>query len=220
MDGISKTYFAGALFTLGELAGNLLLAEALERVSGGAVSCVLPQDFESREPGPRSVRDADLKLLLDCDCAVFCFDGLELDSGTLAEFLFAKSLDMPCAVIRSDFRSSGDQGPAGFPWNLMCSFYPRSEVALFDSMAAYKRLLKESRAKLGERLAAEAAASAWDALRKALASAPLEKGGPEGAMQILHWAVRSRGESFEKLCAADPAFPEALLRRKLSRSLI
>ena len=220
MERSYKTYFAGALFKLGDLAGNILLADALGRVSGGDFVCVLPQDFEVREPGPGSVRDADLKLLLDCDCALFNFDGLELDSGTLAEFMFAKSIDMPCAILRSDFRGGGDQGPGGEPWNLMCSFHPRSEVALFHSLTSYKGLLKRQAANICGSLAEEAAKPAVAALRKAVASVPLDKGGPEGAKLILNWAVRSRGESFERLCSADPAFPDALLERKLSRKLI
>lgn len=215
-----KAYFAGALFKYGDLAGNILLAEALGRVSGGEFACVLPQDFEVREPGPKAVRDADLKLLLDCDCAVFNFDGLELDSGTLAEFLFAKTVDMPCAVFRSDFRGGGDQGPSGEPWNLMCSFHPRSETVLFDTLVHYKRLLSESSSGLCERLAGEMAGRIAIALRKAIACKPLDKGGPDGAKAVLNWAVKSRGESFELLCASDPAFPDALLKRKIEKGLI
>lgn len=215
-----NAYFAGALFKYGDLAGNMLLAEALEEASGGEFVCVLPQDLEVREPRPKAIRDADLKLLMECDCALFNFDGLELDSGTVAEFMFAKSFDMPCAILRTDFRGGGDQGPAGEPWNLMCSFHPRTETVLFDSLATYKRLSAESRDGLSRRLALEAAKPAVAALRKAVASEPLAKGGAEGAKLILEWAVKSRGESFERLCHAGPSFMDALLERKLSRRLI
>jgi hypothetical protein len=220
MDSVTKVYFAGALFKAGDLAGNLLLAKALERVSGGRLSCVLPQDFEVRDASAQAIRDADLKLLLDADCAVFNFDGLELDSGTLAEFLFAKALDMPSVLFRSDFRGGGDQGPSGEPWNLMCSFHPRTETLLFDSLAAWKRLRASGAEDISEALAATAAKPLLESLRKALASAPLEKGGRDGARRIVSWAVRSRGASFEALCAADASFPDALLERKLSRSLL
>jgi hypothetical protein len=153
---------------------------------------------------------------------LLCFDGLELDSGTVAELLFAKAVDMPCVIMRSDFRGGGDQGPSGEPWNLMCSFLPRTGSVLFDSIAAYKRLLKSGVAatSLGRALAEEAASAIVLKLREAVASKPLEKGGRDGALNALRWAVRSHGESFERLCLETPGFFEALLERKISKGLI
>jgi len=219
-----KVYFGAALFKSGELLGNLLLADAVSRVSGGDFVCVLPQDYEHREPQDfRAIRDADLKMLLDCDCALFSFDGMELDSGTVVEFMFAKSVDIPCALLRSDFRWSGDQGQGGGdPWNLMCSFHPRSERAAFDLLSAYRKLLDVGHGAeslpglLSEAFAKEAVA----ALRKAVATPPLDKGGLDGAKAVLNWAAKAHGESFERLCNADPAFPDALLKRKISKGLI
>jgi len=42
--------------------------------------------------------------LLNCDLALFNFDGPELDLGTVVEFLFAKFADIPALILRMDFR--------------------------------------------------------------------------------------------------------------------
>ena len=65
------------------------------------------------------------------------FDGTELDSGTVIEFLFSKALDVPAVILRSDFRSAGDQ-ERGAPWNLMCSGYPRTGKLPLNAMAWYQ----------------------------------------------------------------------------------
>ena len=65
------------------------------------------------------------------------FDGTELDSGTVIEFLFAKAIDVPAVILRSDFRSAGDQ-ERGDPWNLMCSGYPRTGKLTLNAMAWYQ----------------------------------------------------------------------------------
>ena len=69
------------------------------------------------------------------------FDGCELDSGTVVEFCFAKMLDLPAVLLRTDFRVKGDNGKD--PWNLMCSGYPRTEVLLISAMEQYHRLRQE-----------------------------------------------------------------------------
>ncbi len=216
-----KAYFGAALFKHGDLLGNAALAAAVEKASSGSVSCVLPQDFEAREPGPEAVRDADLKLLMQCDCAIFSFDGLELDSGTLVEFMFSKFLDMPCAVLRTDFRSGGDQGPGRDPWNLMCSFYPRTETLLFNSLSEYKRLLSgNSSLRAAELLAARAAEALLPKLKAAIASAPSSRGGALEPAALLDWASRLPGKSFETLCKEDPSFLPGLLKRKKELGLL
>jgi hypothetical protein len=55
------------------------------------------------------------------------------------EFLYAKTLDIPAIIIRSDFRGSGDQSREGDPWNLMASFYPRTRKLEFNAMEWYQR---------------------------------------------------------------------------------
>lgn len=130
-------YFAGELFDLKHLAGNVMLAAAIEEASAGRYRTNLPQDLEQREVTPHHIRDQDILTLLESDLAVFNYDGPELDSGTVVEYLFAKFADIPSVLLRTDFRGGGDQ--EHFPWNLMTSFYPRTEVLLFDALAVYKR---------------------------------------------------------------------------------
>ena len=144
-------YFAGELFDLKHLSGNVMFAAAIEQSSGGRYHTNLPQDLEQgRSPPPHSrSRYSDS---LESDLAVFNYDGPELDSGTVVEYMFAKFADIPSVLIRTDFRGGGDQ--EHFPWNLMTSFYPRTEVLLFDALAVYK----EKRALLnGDSTAASAA---------------------------------------------------------------
>jgi len=216
-----KAYLGGALFKHGDLVGNAMLAAALEAASSGVFRCALPQDSEPRSSGPEDVRDADLKLLLECDCAVFCFDGLELDSGTVVEFMFAKAADMPCALLRTDFRASGDQGPGHEPWNLMCSFYPRCETLLFDSLSVYKGLLKENPPlRAAELLAGRVAAALLPKIESAVASAPASRGGLLSPEALLDWAVRLPGPSFERLCKEDESFLPELLKRKKDIGLL
>ena len=135
-----KIYFAGDLFDSKDLAGNLLMADAVEQLSGGRYKVMLPQDGECEviERTSQSIRDADFELLLSCDIIVANFDGTDLDSGTVVEFCFAKMVDMPALLLRTDFRNSGDHTlPDGEPWNLMCSHYPRTRVLHINAMQYY-----------------------------------------------------------------------------------
>lgn len=133
-------YFAGDLFDSKHLIGNAFLAEEIFKVSKERLLPVLPQNLEQRETSAHSIRDNDILCLLDCDLALFHFDGSELDSGTVVEFMFAKFADIPSVVVRSDFRAKGDQEL--HPWNLMASYYPRTEVVLADAMELYQRALR------------------------------------------------------------------------------
>ena len=143
-----KIYFAGDLFDHKDLAGNLLLADAIEKYSGGRYKILLPQDGEC-EVGNRtsqSIRDADFHLLFNSDLIVANFDGTDLDSGTVVEFCFAKMMDMPAVLLRTDFRDSGDHTlPDGEPWNLMCSHYPRTKVLHINGMMRYHECIAENK---------------------------------------------------------------------------
>ena len=134
-----RVYMAGVLFDSGDLLFNAKLAEAIGRLSGGVFECVLPQDASPQSASAKAIRDSDLKCLLSCDAAVFNFDGTELDSGTVVEFMAAKFADIPAVVLRGDFRKSGDCADASSPvqWNLMAAFYPRTELVVFDAMEVY-----------------------------------------------------------------------------------
>ncbi len=129
-----KVYFAGGLFDHKELTGNMLLAEKIERLSAGRYQVLLPQDFESAQTDATSVRNNDYKLLLTCDLIVANFDGVELDSGTVAEFCCAKMLDMPAVLFRTDFRNGVERPSAVVPWNLMISAYPRTVNLIINGM--------------------------------------------------------------------------------------
>lgn len=132
-------YFAGELFSSKHLVGNAALADAIAKASNRNFICVLPQALEERNLCAHDIRDQDIVTLIGCDLAIFNFDGPELDSGTVAEFFFAKFADIPSLLLRTDFRRSGDQGDD--PWNLMISFYPRTQSLCLNSMELYKKSL-------------------------------------------------------------------------------
>ena len=134
-------YFASELFSLKHLIGNAYLAEAIFEKSHGRYLCVLPQNIEERRTSPRSIRDHDLRTLLECDLGLFNYDGAELDAGTVVEFMFAKFADIPAVILRSDFRHAGDQETA--PWSLMTSFYPRTASVVVNSIGLYKNSMQQ-----------------------------------------------------------------------------
>ncbi len=138
-------YFASELFSAKHLIGNAYLAEAIYEKSHGKFLCVLPQNIEQRLTTPRAIRDADIRTLLHCDLGLFNYDGTELDSGTVVEFMLAKFADLPSVILRSDFRQSGDQ-KRGDPWNLMTSGYPRTASVVIDSLGTYKASRQQSQA--------------------------------------------------------------------------
>ena len=171
-----EVYFAGPLFNHKDLLGNAALAELIFSESGGRFRCALPQDLEPRGEGSRGIRDADIIRLLSCDAAIFSFDGAELDSGTVVEFMFAKFADIPSLVLRTDFRSGGDcsesSGNGGVPWNLMVSSYPRTVTLLWNAAKAYASALRERRVLEGGECggAARAASESLRALAKRVVS--------------------------------------------------
>ena len=132
-------YFGGELFSAKHLLGNAVLAEAICHRSHGKYLPVLPQNLEQRKVTAHSIRDQDILALLDCDLGLFNYDGPDLDSGTVVEFLFAKFADIPSVLVRTDFRSAGDHEQGGDPWNLMTSFFPRTRVILQNSMTVYQK---------------------------------------------------------------------------------
>ena len=137
-----KIYFAGDLFDHKDITGNLMLSAAIEDVSNFRYQAILPQDSEANNLRTvTEIRDKDLEMLISCDCIVANFDGNELDSGTVVEFCFAKMLDLPAVLLRTDFRKGGDNGAD--PWNLMCSGYPRTSVLLISAMEQYHRLKQD-----------------------------------------------------------------------------
>jgi nucleoside 2-deoxyribosyltransferase len=139
-----SVYLGGELFSLKHLIGNAWLAEAIYEKSHGRFRCVLPQDFtELRGRSSRVIRDYNLRALTACDLALLNFDGSDLDSGTVVEFMFAKAADIPAVLLRSDIRQGGDHRAE--PWNLMASFFPRTATVIAPSLFAYRGTLRRRR---------------------------------------------------------------------------
>ncbi len=136
-----SVYLAGELFSLKHLIGNAWLAEAIYEKSHGRFRGVLPQDFtELRGRSGRAIRDANLRALIACDVALFNFDGPDLDSGTVVEFMAAKFADLPAVLLRTDIRNAGDHRAE--PWNLMVSYFPRTASVVLPSLPDYRGALQ------------------------------------------------------------------------------
>jgi nucleoside 2-deoxyribosyltransferase len=197
-------YFAGELFSSKHLVGNAALAEAIGKVSNLNFTCILPQTLEDRDMSAHDIRDKDIVTLIGCDLALFNFDGPELDSGTVTEFMFAKFADIPSLLLRTDFRRAGDQGED--PWNLMMSFYPRTRTLCLNSLEIYKKALSTgmSPGQAGQSLieqVAEAAVQELDLVRQLPSVIP-----PELGESVFRWLCKMPGfrshESSEKVMAA------------------
>jgi nucleoside 2-deoxyribosyltransferase len=136
-------YFGGELFSLKHLIGNAWLAEAIFEKSHGKYRCLLPQDLVPRGRSGRTIRDQDLRALIACDLGLFNYDGTELDSGTVVEFMMAKFADIPSVLLRTDLRSNGDFSDE--PWNLMTSYFPRTANVIVPSLFSYWATMKRHR---------------------------------------------------------------------------
>lgn len=221
-------YFAGELFDSKHLIGNAFLAEEIFRQSEGRFVPILPQDLEQREASHHEIRDEDLLSLVDADLGLFHFDGTEMDSGTVVEFMAAKYADIPSVVVRSDFRKGGDQ--AGFPWNLMLSYYPRTEVLLLHAMEIYQSIpmeissredpvmTMESRACIhrSRKLLETMAGDIISAFEKVLRNKPTLH--PEHAEVVYQWLSQLPGFSKGKAYAHSRI--ESALRRKVEKNLL
>ena len=216
-------YLAGELFDHKHLAGNALLADAIRRCSDGRYECLVPQDLEQPVGRGVAIRNNDLRAVMECDLGLFHFDGGDIDSGTAVEFLYAKSLDIPAVVFRSDLRVKGDQEGRD-PWNLMCSFYPRTEVVQLNGMTVYKEAAAAVAAP-GDPVASIRAyytrlgTILVEALDAARALPAVFAGSPEELSALYRWALTYPGGGLERHAAAD-GYVEALLERKASKGLL
>ncbi len=240
-------YFAGDLFDHKHLAGNELLAGAVDRRSGGRYACVVPQDLEQATERMVDIRNQDLMQVMACDLGLFNFDGTDLDSGTVVEFMMAKMLDIPSVLLRSDFRASGDQEREGDDWNLMCSFYPRSRKVQFNAMAWYQEARRDGgpggpgdgrpggpgddspgrpdgpgggapAADWSERLYNRMADAVIEAL-DAVRAEPSTFGGDESRINAVYtWASQFPGSGFDTLCG--PGFVEKTIENKRRKGLL
>tara|TARA_Y100000588_G_scaffold34154_2_gene33155 strand:+ start:170 stop:829 length:660 start_codon:yes stop_codon:yes gene_type:complete len=210
-------YFAGELFDFKHLTGNVMLASAIEKISGGRYQTNLPQDLEQREVTPHHIRDQDILTLLESDLGVFNYDGPELDSGTVVEYLFAKFADIPSVLLRTDFRGGGDQ--EHFPWNLMTSFFPRTEVLLFDALAVYKKKrfeLNEDSKGAANAMVEEFGSAVVAAFDKVIQEPPVMPEADQGTIYRWLAAMPNYGSTFPN---ADELIRKAM-ERKQQKGLI
>jgi nucleoside 2-deoxyribosyltransferase len=141
-------YCAGGLFTQDELATNVMLKEAVWRLSNGRFQLFLPQSRELQEldhPALEAhIRNTDLLEVVRADILLVRFDGLELDSGTVVEYMMAKFLGKPAVILRSDFRSVAFL-PLCEPYNSMVKNWPRTIEIHLNSYGLWAELLSAER---------------------------------------------------------------------------
>jgi nucleoside 2-deoxyribosyltransferase len=130
-----KIYFAGDLFDQKHITGNLLLAKHIEEESNNQYKCILPQDWEGILNTAVEIRNSDIKSIVNADFILFNFDGVDLDSGTVVEFIIAKMLDIPAVLLRTDFRNNAYL--FGDDWNLMAVGYPRCVIVKHPALMMY-----------------------------------------------------------------------------------
>ena len=214
-------YFAGQLFDHKHLAGNALLASRIDRASEGRYLCILPQDLEQRGIGPMGIRDQDLRAVMECDLALFNFDGAEIPVGAVVEYMYAKTLDIPSVILRTDFRGGGDQDAEGDPWNLMASFYPRTRIRHIDGMQWYQESLRQGgdAGQVSERYQLRIADVVIELLDEARAIPPIMGGGREEVERAYCWALRMAGGGMTDL-ASDAAFLRTVIDRKVEMGLL
>jgi len=148
-----RVYLAGGLFTQHDLATNVSMKEAVWGLSNGRFELVLPQSKELRQLDRPDLaaylRNADLRQLVQSDVLIARFDGPELDTGAVVEFMVAKMLGKPSVIIRTDSRHLTGDG-LDDPYNLMVKNWPRSIVVHIDSLIDYVQKLAEARETLHE----------------------------------------------------------------------
>jgi nucleoside 2-deoxyribosyltransferase len=153
--GPYKVYAAGGLFTQHELATNVLIKEAVWRLSNRKFQLVLPQSKELKELDAAYLRNVNLLDVVKADIIIARFDGPELDAGTVVEFAIAKSLGKPAVILRCDYRHLSGKG-IDEPYNLMVRSWPRTVEVHIDSLLNYVGLLAEERKALGDRVTFQA----------------------------------------------------------------
>ena len=218
MNQADTIYFAGDLFDHKHLIGNAILADYIEKVSGGRYSCVVPQNFEVINNRGVEVRNKDLKAVMECDFGLFNFDGTELDSGTVVEYMFAKLLDIPAVIIRTDIRHSGDGEKE--QWNLMVSSYPRAEIVNIFSIGWYREEYQkaDSLDAMTEALYTRMALPIVEALDRVRQIPPLPKPENFSFDHVYEWALQFPANGLAEL--ADAQFVQDVLERKRAKGLL
>jgi hypothetical protein len=219
MNNKYQVYFGGDLFDHKDLIGNALLASYIEKTSEGRYTCFLPQTLDQSDATALDIRNKDLIKIIECDLALFNFDGAEIDAGTVIEYGYAKFLDVPSVILRSDFRSSGEKDVGGDDWNLMCSFYPRTQIVQFSAIEYHQAAmnasgsLQEAMDLLYTRISSLLIEN-FDAIIK---EPPVFKGDNKQLEALYQWALAFPGGGLEKLCS-DPL--EKIVASKKEKGLI
>lgn len=143
-----RVYLAGGLFSQHELTTNVAIKEAVWRFSNGRFEIVLPQSKELRQLDRADLaaylRNTDLKLVVEADILLARFDGVELDTGTVVEFMLAKMLGKPTIILRSDSRHL-TSGGLDDPYDLMVKNWPRTVEVHIDSLMNYIQMIAGER---------------------------------------------------------------------------
>lgn len=109
----STVYVAGPLFSVAERSFNASLVNAL-REQMPDLTFVLPQDYAKEISGQghflEKVFTHCLKSIDEADAVLCILDGPDVDSGTSVEMGYAYAHRKPMVGIRSDLRSSEDNG--------------------------------------------------------------------------------------------------------------
>lgn len=133
-------YAAGGIFTQHDLATNVFIKDSVWRQSNGKFELVLPQSKELRELDRPDIaayiRNVDLIQVVKSDLFLARFDGLELDAGTIIEFMLAKFLGKPTVILRCDSRRLGGKS-LDEPYNLMVKNWPRTTEVHYDSLIKF-----------------------------------------------------------------------------------
>eukprot|EP01108_Squamamoeba_japonica_P003234 TRINITY_DN2653_c0_g1_i1.p1 TRINITY_DN2653_c0_g1~~TRINITY_DN2653_c0_g1_i1.p1 ORF type:complete len:244 (-),score=51.56 TRINITY_DN2653_c0_g1_i1:12-743(-) len=216
-----RVYFAGPLFDTQTLIGNLLLAARLQH--SGQFLVHLPQDHDASVaagavPQASEIRDKDFCALASCDVGMFHFDGSELDSGTVAELMFARSLGMPCVIVRSDFRLGGD-APGKCPWNAMLADLKGVVPLQYDSLKAYREVTARCNG-MGavqrvEALLDDVASRMEPALKRAMLG--IERPDVDTLTAVYQWQLSQIGASLEQLCVEQWGSVRSLVEHKLKK---
>jgi nucleoside 2-deoxyribosyltransferase len=213
-----SVYLAGDLWTHKDLIGNALLGQYIKKVSRGRYSCLLPQDLEEPVNRTEDIRNSDLKHLMMCDLAIFNFDGSCLDSGTVVEFIYAKMIDLPCVILRTDFRASGEGAQGQDPWNLMATHWPRSKVLKLHGMVEYQKArtagtLARTINKLYTRMSTQII-KGLDAVRR---EKPLVTSSAH-MFQLYEWAILCPGAGYGSMFKKEDV--QKLLNAKVQKGLL
>lgn len=168
-------YFASSLFSLQELVGNQVLADAIQERSDMRYKLSLPQNNNVPRDA-NATRQLDLQQILKSDAIIANFNGLDLDDGVVVELMAAVFTAKRCVVLKTDYRIFSET----FSLNPLLLNLPGVQYVFLDALALSKIYSLD---KVTEMIA-DAVVSALD---KAFASpTTLDKESQRDASRILN----------------------------------